>query len=89
MAAERGEMPPNHLLASLPAADFDLIRPHLKPVDLPNEKLLFRTGDPITHAYFPESSSLTPGPGYVKFTGIGQPYLPFTFAPLISTGLGS
>jgi CRP-like cAMP-binding protein len=50
---------PNNLLASLPVADFDLIRPDLKPVDLPNEKILFRTGDPVTHAYFPHSGIIS------------------------------
>lgn len=50
---------PNHLLASLPAVDFDLIRPHLKPVDLPNEKVLVRTGEPVTHAYFPHSGIIS------------------------------
>jgi CRP-like cAMP-binding protein len=50
---------PNHLLASLSAADFDLIRPHLKSVDLPNEKILVRTGDPIKHAYFPHSGIIS------------------------------
>jgi CRP-like cAMP-binding protein len=49
----------NHLLALLPAADFELIHPHLKPMDLPNEKTLFRTGDPIKHAYFPHSGIIS------------------------------
>src|SRR5436305_1477114 len=45
----------NRLLASLPAADFELLRPHLKPVELPHRKVLYETGDTIDRVYFPTS----------------------------------
>jgi hypothetical protein len=32
----------NHLLASLPSADFELLRPHLKQIELAHEKVLLR-----------------------------------------------
>jgi CRP-like cAMP-binding protein len=44
---------PNHLLASLPAADFEALRPHLQPVELRHEIILFDVGDEIDCVYFP------------------------------------
>ena len=44
---------PNRLLASLAAADFALLRPHLKPLDLVHGDLLFDAGDPVNWVYFP------------------------------------
>jgi len=35
----------NYLLASLPAADFGLLRPHLKTAELVGESVLFEAGD--------------------------------------------
>ena len=35
---------PNHLLASLASADLELLRPHLKPVELKHEAVLFEAG---------------------------------------------
>jgi CRP-like cAMP-binding protein len=46
---------PNRLLASLPAADFELLRPHLKPFELVHGDLLFDAGDAIRRVYFPHS----------------------------------
>lgn len=46
---------PNRLLASLTKADFDLVRPHLKPITLAKEAVLFGTGDPVKQVYFPHS----------------------------------
>jgi CRP-like cAMP-binding protein len=43
----------NRLLASLLPEDFELFRPHLKPVELKNETVLFEAGDPIDRVYFP------------------------------------
>ena len=39
---------PNRLLASLPAADFEFLRPHLKPFDLVHEDMLFDAGERST-----------------------------------------
>jgi CRP-like cAMP-binding protein len=44
---------PNHLLASLPAADFEALRPHLRPLQLRHETVLFDTGDEVERVYFP------------------------------------
>jgi CRP-like cAMP-binding protein len=50
---------PNRLLASLPPADFELLRPHLKPFDLIHEDLLFDAGDAIEWVYFPHSGVIS------------------------------
>ena len=47
--------PSNSLLNSLPAADFAVLRPHLKSVDLVQGDILFDIGDPIHQVYFPLS----------------------------------
>jgi CRP-like cAMP-binding protein len=49
----------NHLLASLPSADFELLRPHLKHIELAHEKVLFEAGDTVTHIYFPHSGVIS------------------------------
>jgi CRP-like cAMP-binding protein len=50
---------PNHVLASLPAADFELLRPHLKPFPLTHEDLLFDTDERLNWAYFPHSGVIS------------------------------
>ena len=50
---------PNGLLASLTAADFELLRPHLKPVELKHEAVLFDAGDKIDRVYFPHSGIIS------------------------------
>jgi CRP-like cAMP-binding protein len=45
----------NLLLASLPTADVDTIRPHLRAADLKRETVLFETGRKIEQVYFPYS----------------------------------
>jgi CRP-like cAMP-binding protein len=42
----------NHFLASLDAADLALLRPHLRTVELPQETVLFESGDAIETVYF-------------------------------------
>jgi CRP-like cAMP-binding protein len=44
---------PNRLLASLAQSDFEALRPHLTDVELPQETVLFETGDTINRVYFP------------------------------------
>lgn len=44
----------NILLATLPAADFSLLSPHLEPVDLPRGAILVEPGVPMALAWFPE-----------------------------------
>ena len=50
---------PNRLLASLPAADFEFLRPHLKPFELVHEDLLFDAGHAVNWAYFPHSGVIS------------------------------
>jgi CRP-like cAMP-binding protein len=50
---------PNQLLASLPAADFERLRPHLKPFEMTHGDLLFDTGDPVVWVYFPHSGVIS------------------------------
>ena len=49
----------NRLLASLPSADFGLLRPHLKQIELAHETVLFEAGDTVTHIYFPHSGVIS------------------------------
>jgi CRP-like cAMP-binding protein len=44
---------PNGFLSALSADDFELIRPHLKPVDLVQDSVLVEAGDTLTRAYLP------------------------------------
>jgi CRP-like cAMP-binding protein len=50
---------PNRLLASLLPADFELLRPHLKPVDLVHEAVLFEIGDTVDRVYFPHTGIIS------------------------------
>jgi CRP-like cAMP-binding protein len=43
----------NRLLASLDQADLARLAPFLEPVELPQGKVLYETGETIHHAYFP------------------------------------
>src|SRR5215207_8875898 len=45
----------NLFLASLPEADYEVLRPHLKSVDLPQGRVLFEMGASIHQVYFPHS----------------------------------
>jgi CRP-like cAMP-binding protein len=45
--------PPNGFLSSLSADDFELIRPHLRTVDLVQESVLVAAGETLKRAYFP------------------------------------
>ena len=54
-----GAQHPNNFLASLPAKDFELLRPHLKPFDMVHEDLLFDTGETLNWAYLPHSGVIS------------------------------
>jgi CRP-like cAMP-binding protein len=43
----------NHLLAALPAADYEPLAPHLEPVDLPLGCSVYESGDRMSHVFFP------------------------------------
>jgi CRP-like cAMP-binding protein len=45
----------NGFLASLSSADFELLRPHLRTVELLEGKSIVRTGQPFQQAYLPRS----------------------------------
>jgi CRP-like cAMP-binding protein len=49
----------NNLLASLPIVDFNMLRPHLRCVDLVHEVVLARTGDVLPRVYFPHSGIIS------------------------------
>jgi CRP-like cAMP-binding protein len=46
----------NHLLASLPAAEFEHLSPHLKLVPLPLGEMLYEPGRRLEYAYFPTTA---------------------------------
>jgi CRP-like cAMP-binding protein len=46
----------NQLLAALPDSETALVLPLLESVDMPLGKVLFESGSPITHVYFPTTS---------------------------------
>jgi CRP-like cAMP-binding protein len=46
----------NHLLASLPQADFELFAQHLELVPMPLGQMLYEPGTQLRHAYFPTTS---------------------------------
>jgi CRP-like cAMP-binding protein len=50
---------PNLLLAALPSADFELLRPHLQTVNLVQEAVLVAAGDQLTHAIFPHKGVIS------------------------------
>ena len=45
----------NRILSRLSKSDFQLLEPHLEPIDLPVRKVLERRGKPIKAVYFPET----------------------------------
>ncbi len=49
------QRPPNRLLQSLPAADFEALWPHLQIVRLNRESLLIEAGAALTHVFLPHS----------------------------------
>jgi len=48
----------NRLLAALPAADFDLLAPHLRKVSPESDAVLVRSGDRVEQIYFPLSGTI-------------------------------
>ena len=49
----------NHLLAALPAAEFDRIAPRLEKVSLQLGEVLYESGDQMTHVYFPTTAIIS------------------------------
>jgi CRP-like cAMP-binding protein len=50
---------PNRLLASLPPSDLESLQPHLEPVDLVHEAVLFEAGDTVDRVYFPHTGIIS------------------------------
>ena len=46
----------NHLLAALPTAEFERLRPHLELVEMRLGEVLSESGAPVQHAYFPTTA---------------------------------
>jgi CRP-like cAMP-binding protein len=46
----------NHLLAALPAAEFERLAPHLELATMPLGMILYEPGSQMQHAYFPTTS---------------------------------
>jgi CRP-like cAMP-binding protein len=46
----------NHLLAALPSEIFERISPHLELISMPLGDVLYESGDPLQHVYFPTTA---------------------------------
>jgi len=46
----------NHLLAALPAAEFERLSPHLELVPMPLGEMLYEPGGQLQHGYFPTTA---------------------------------
>ncbi len=49
----------NHLLAALPAADYDRLAPHLEPIPLRLGDVLYESGGHLRYVYFPTTSIIS------------------------------
>ena len=50
---------PNHFLASLSPTDADLLRPHLRPLTLPQGAFIYKAEDLIERVYFPHTGVIS------------------------------
>jgi CRP-like cAMP-binding protein len=49
----------NHLLSVLPAAEWERLAPHLVQVDMPLGRVVYESGDRLSHVYFPTTSIIS------------------------------
>lgn len=58
---DKSRPPPirNHLLAAMPDKDYKSLFPHLESVPLPFMKVLYESGKPIKHVYFPNDGLIS------------------------------
>lgn len=49
----------NRLLASLSQEIYQQLLPHLEPVTLESQQILYQAGEPISHVYFPQRSLIS------------------------------
>src|SRR3954470_619428 len=54
------ENPPNLFLSSLPPAEFDALRPHLRAVELRQSDVLHEIGSPSEKLHFPHNGNVSP-----------------------------
>jgi CRP-like cAMP-binding protein len=59
MNSEAEQIKKNSLLAALPGEEYELLKPHLKPVELSLGEILFEPPDPIRSLYFPTSAIIS------------------------------
>lgn len=52
-------LPENRILAALPRQEQERLLPHLEQVGLQTGQQLYESGEPIRHAYFPESALIS------------------------------
>jgi CRP-like cAMP-binding protein len=52
------ERPPNQLLQALPEADFEALRPSLKPFEMVRNAVLARSTTPSTHVHLPHTGAI-------------------------------
>jgi CRP-like cAMP-binding protein len=67
----------NRLLAALPAAAFELLRPHLETIELVQEDVLVAAGDQLARVFFPHNGVISlvvslAGGGTVEVAMIGR-----------------
>jgi CRP-like cAMP-binding protein len=51
--------PQNQILAALPGKDYKHLQPHLEYISLPFMEVLYESGDPINHVYFPNNGLIS------------------------------
>ena len=53
------QRPPNQLLQAPPAAEFEALRPRLKPFEMVRDAVLAELGAASTHVYLPHSGAIS------------------------------
>lgn len=69
--------PSNHLLAALPACDWQHLSKHVELVEMPLGQVLYESGSDLNHVYFPTSSivsllNLTASGACAEFAAVGN-----------------
>ena len=54
-----GKAVKNLILLSVPETEFNAVRPHLEPTDMPRYRVLYERGKKIEHAYFPNEGMIS------------------------------
>lgn len=69
--------PSNHLLAALPACDWQHLSTHMELVEMPLGQVLYESGDDLNHVYFPTTAivsllNLTASGACAEFATVGN-----------------